>query len=383
MTRSTRSTAYAAIFSLLACLGWTGCVDPKAADTGVTTLYVYDEGSHKVLVWDDVNVIYNLGPGAAAPAPSRTMGGALISGLDKLAWGGLTLNTATNELFLVSESGNVVRIEKASTQNNTTLTQTADIVGFTLGNVSSDRLASSRFAQASADPISGNLYVSETGSNNACRIWVVSGPNNVPSNGQAPAGSYVDDTVAQDTGGTGLSAGPGGTVFAFFTGGISVPDPLGNLNSGARLRMSSGSSFSIGTNVIVGNAALGDSTTTYGTLAYDSTFNRLYLARPIASGNAVLAFTQGQFATGNINQAPAGVLGDSSSALASLRVIAHAGAKDWLAGADVDSTISSTSSGAGLNNLYLWKAPSTGSSSQRTVLGTGVMVRGLALDGSK
>jgi len=370
--------------TLLAALGGLGCVNPPPPDTTKTPIYVYDQASHSVLVWDDINAIADLAAGAAAPAPTRTITSSVFTNMGTLAWGGMVLNTYTNELFLVSESGNVVRVEKAANQAGD-LEQVLDIATFTLGNPSIDRLASSVFNQVGIDTSTGNLYACETGSNALCRIWLVSGPNNIPNLGMAAAGTYVQDTVAPDTGGYGATVGPSGSVIGYFLGGQYVIDSLGHENTGPRLRIATGTSFDPLDNVIVGsNTLLGDSNTLYGSLAYDADYNTIYVARTLAGGQAVEFFGQGQFTAGTMNQAPTGSLPDTSASLPNLRIIAHARTKDWLAGADVlPSTVTATSTGAGTNQLHLWKAPSLLPASATYSLGAGVAIRGMALDGSQ
>lgn len=379
----TRSRLTSALFAVLALLGTLACVDPKPGDTGTTPLYVYDNASHQVLAWDDVNAIADLGADSTAPSAARVIKADVITNLGTLAWGGMVLNPSTNSLYLISETGSVVRVNNAGTQNGT-LTSTTDIVTFTLGNTSSDRLSSSVFSQAAIDTSTGTLYVLETGSSNAWRIWTVSNPAGIGSGGIAAAGSYLDSTITQDTGGAAIAAAGSGSLIGFFRSGSTVPDTLGVLNSGPRLRLSSGSSFQYNTQVLVGASALlwdGSTTPAYASLAYDTTFNRLYVARPIASGNAVLAVNQGQFTVGNMNQAPYAVMPDTAADLAGLRLIAHARVKDWMVGADFTS--STTTTGTGSNLLRVWKGPSSKTASVRYYLATGVEIRGLALDGSK
>ncbi len=379
----TRSRTTSALLAILALLGTLACVDPKPGDTGTTPLYVYDNAGHQILAWDDINTIANLAADSAVPSAARVIKADVITNLGTLAWGGMVLNPSANTLYLVDENGNVVRVNNASTQNGT-LTSTLDVATFTLGNSSSDRLASSVFSQAAMDTSTGSLYVLETGSSNAWRIWTVANPGSILPGGVAPPGSYMDSTITQDTGGAAIAAAGSGNLVGFFRSGSVVPDTLGVQNTGPRLRLSSGSAFQFNTQVLVGgNTLLWDGSTTpaYASLAYDATFNRLYVARPIASGNAVLAVNQGQFTVGNMNQAPYGALPDTASALAALRVIAHARIKDWMVGADFTS--STTTSGTGTNVLRVWKGPSSKAASVSYRLPSGMEIRGMALDGSK
>lgn len=364
---------------LLAALGATGCVDPKAGDTTNTPLYVYDDANKRILVWDDLNAIYDAGPDGAAPAPSRTITSTYLTSLGTLAWGGMTFNSSTNQLYLVSTTGKVVRIENASSQN-ADLTQTADIVSFTLGNPNTpaDRLSSSVFGQAALDASSGNLYTIELGSNNQCRVWVIATPGQIGNNQTAPSGTYLQDTTTNDIGSFGVAAG-GGNVFVHYIDGGGIDDGMGGTQyTGPRLRMGAGSSLSPKPTLLIGaSTLLGDSGTTYASLGYDSTLSRLYLFRPASAGPKVLAYTLGQFNSNIFNQSPYATMADDDASLASLRFVSHAGTKDWLVGADQidDST--------GTNVLRIWKAPSMKGAAQRNTLGAGVKVRGLAMDGSR
>lgn len=368
-----------ALLLLLVSMGSLGCVDPQAGDTSTTVLYAYDDANKAVLVWNDVNNIYNLGAGAAAAAPDRTITGPLISSLITLSWGGMVMNPYTSELFLVDENGTVVRIEKAKSQNGS-LNQPLDIASFTLGSLS-DHLSQSVFSQAAIDTSTNTLYVAETGSNSQCRIWVVANPSSIPNTGQAPAGTYLE-TQSTDTGGTGVAAGSSGSAFGYFLGGQQVVDNNNISYTGARVRLATGGAFPFTGNVLIGsNTLLGDSTTTYGTLAYDTTLNRLYVARTFAGGYAVESFYLSQFTGGSVNQNPIANLADTSADLASLRLIAHGRSKDWLAGVDIGDT--STGDGTGTNVLHLWKGPSQGLASESFTFGAGVAVKGLALDGSQ
>jgi hypothetical protein len=359
-------------------------VDPRPGDTSKTPLYAFDQATQTVLAWDDVNTLYDLGAGATAPAPARTISSSyLIRSDSPLAWDGMALNPSTHELYLVYEDGLVARIENVSNQSGD-LSQLKDIATFSLGDRSNsnDRLNGSVFGQAAIDPSSGTLYVTETGTGGICRIWIVSGPGGISHNGQAPSGTYLKTLISSDSGGTGVTVGSSGAI-GYFTGGDQLQDTLFNNYSGARLRLASGSSFSPIQNVLIGSdTLLGDANTAFGTLGYDSTYNRVYLARTFAGGAAVIAFNQSQFTVGSMNQSPALLLKDASADLASLRFITHARTKDWMAGANYIAP-SSTGTGTGTNALRLWKGPSVGVASQACALGASVAVRGLALDGSQ
>lgn len=376
----------------LAAMGSLGCVNPSAGDTSATILYAYDDANKAVLAWNDVNEIYNAGP-SAVPQPDRTITGPLISNLTTLAWGGMTVNTANNALYLIDENGTVVRISNASSQNGA-LTSILDINTFTLGTTSTN-LSASVFSQAGFDTSTDTLYVSETGSNGQCRIWVVSSPEQIAAYTPVQAGTFLQNSVYPDTGGTGVAAGAG-ACYGYFTGG----DPENDLNSlvsytGPRTRLSSGGTFMPSEDVMIGpNTEMGDGSTTWGTLGFDTTSGNLYIARNDGSGfPPVMLFTQSQFTTSDMNSAPQGYTKDTDSSFVALRVITHARIKDWLAGIDADtSTVTTTSDGTGLNNLYLWKGISQLPASEAFVIPTAPAagtvtyappaLKALAMDGS-
>jgi hypothetical protein len=384
MKRSARYPALLAVPFLLAFLGPVGCVNPSTGDTTGTTLFVYDDAAHQVYAWNDVNTIYNLAPGSTtAGAPDRTISSTLFTSMGPLAWGGMAASPSTNELYLVSENGTVVRVERASTQNGT-LTNATDIATFTLGNPSADRLASSLFTQCAVDPSSGTLFATETGSNGAWRVWVVPSPNLIMANGQSLGGTaavYIQSAaLLADYGAFGLANAGSGNAFLFLTGGETVLDGLGGQWTGPRLRLTTGTAVNAFTNVLVGPAVqLWDQTNTpaFGTLAYDTTFNRLYLARPISNGDApVVVFNPSQFTGGSLDQAPAASLADTASSLAALRFISHAGSKDWMVGADQPAAATD----AGGATIHLWKGPSQGTASLAFTLPSAASsVKGAAL----
>lgn len=383
MTRSLRSKAVPAALALLAL---TACVDPKPGDTGVTPVYVYDETSHSVLVWNDINTLY-AAAGGAAPAPDRTITSyGWLANREALAWGGMALNPSANLLYLVFEDGTVVRVSNVSNRNGE-LNQTTDIVYFTLGSASStdDHLASYWYDQAGLDPTTGTLYAVEKGASNASRIWVVPSPSLLYNGAIVPKGTLITNSATSDTGGSGMTVGSTGTVMAWFKAGGQLTDPLGTNYDGIRLRLSTGGDFAKNSNVLVGSQVqLGDDSTTFASLAYDSVFNRLYLLRQTTSGAPIVSFRQSQFSLGTFNQAPYAVVAGGS--LPSLRFIAHARTKDWMAGGDYTEATTSTGTGTGTNVLRIWKAPSTGATAPSPVqvtLGSTVSIRGVALDGSR
>lgn len=383
----TRPRSLSAAFLALALLGLgsMGCVDKLAGDTSGTAVYVYDNASENVKVWNDVNALFVAATPATAtatPPPDRVITAGKIANVAPLAWGGLAVDTYTNKLYLVaSTGGTVTRIEKVNTQKDN-LTQTSDVISFTLG-ADGDLYAGGTFGQASVNAGTGTLYVTETNSNQSkARIWMVPKAASV-ANGSTISlqGSIVTNLDAGDKGYAGVAAGQGTMVYGLFPNGNTVTDELGNNGQeGPRLRAGNGL-FTNATGVVVGeNTLLTAPGTTvasaYGSLAYDSSNLALYVARQDPTGTLppVLVFTNAQMLGTTLNPAPSRVMGDTAAELSTLRILSHAGKKDWLAGADLGA-------GSGANSLHLWKSPSAGGKSTPVFLATGVQVGGIALAG--
>ena len=370
-----RKTMFRGLFgaSLALLLPLASCVDPNDAGGGSTSgtaLYVFDASdtttAGRIRVWNDANTLY------ANPlaSPDRTLSGTLLDKVATLGWGGMCLDSSANRLFLVSESGDVVRVERIRNQSGT-LSSTTDIVTFSLGSGSTDRLPSGRFGQAAIDSGTDTLYVTETNDSES-RVWVVTNPELYGLNGVVTRQTIQ---VAGDTHGTGVAAWQG-SVYAYFGSGNSVISPDLTQFNGPRLRRGNSAGFGISSIYpLIGSSTL---LANYGALAFDSGNNQLYLARHLtdasASGAPILVYTLGQFTTG-LNQAPAKTLGSGSDFdNLSLRILSHGGSKDWLAAG------TSTAGLAG-NRLYLWKNPLS-ATTPRTINLSGAAIRGLAFDGN-
>lgn len=346
-----------------------GCVDvPAGGSTGGTSLYVFDGATGNILVWSDANAVYSA---SALPAADRTISGNSLQQVKTLGWGGMAMDPANNRLLLVSQSGKVVRIERARTQSGS-LSSTNDIALFTLGS-SSDRLGSnSVFGQASVDSTTGTLYVTETTDTDA-RVWVVTNPASIGDGGTAPL-SQIRASSGTDIKGTGVAAAQG-SVFAYFGGGDNLRDASNLTYGGARIRRNVGGSFPANSQALV--YADGTTLGATGSLALDTTGSgRLYVLRIASSGAVgdppILAYSYSAF-TGVFDQTWDATLGKAADQ-ANLRFITHAGNKDWLAGADMASN-------AGTTRLWLWKSPSSDGSYKSFDL-TGGQILGIAFDGS-
>jgi hypothetical protein len=352
----------------LALLG--GCVDPEqgaGGATGGTALYAFDtaEGAtNRVLIWDNLPAAFE---GDALPATSRSISSDQFTKVKNLAWGGLMVDSSGNRLWMVGETGDVVRVERIRQQSGSI--PTAEAVSFKLGN-SSDRLNNGKFSQAALDPSNGALYVMETSDSDA-RVWVVSNPLVYRDGDTVTQPSKIG--ISGDKAGTGLAAA-GGSVFAFFNEGNQIQFSTETF-SGPRLRSGSASGFA------PGSVLIGSSTRLYryGSLALDTSNNRIYFAAHNQdtglSGAPISVFTFGQFGS-NPNQAPdRGTLGTPS--MNAIRVLAHPGNKDWLAALD------SLSGEAPTNVIRLFKGPSGSSMTVKAfTLDAAVKLKGVALDGN-
>lgn len=367
--------------------GALGCVDHNP--TG-TTLYVYDGASQSVQVWADVNTVLSA---TTVAAPDRTIQSSLLSGV-RLAWGGLAVDTNTNRLYLVSETGTVYVITQASTQKGT-ISSTTDITTFSLGNIS-DHFASGAFGQAAVDQGNNILYVMETSlDGSTTRVWYAPGASTILNQAVVPVAQAFN--VSGDTWGTGLAAVPGGSVIGLFGGGNTIYQaPTGTTYTGPRMWLGKNGAFPLtsggyilsNSNVIIGNGNISGfaSTINYGSLAYDSQRTALYA---FGQGSpAVAVFNLSQFTSGgSYNQTPARTLGDPSASLANLRIISHPANGDWLLGANFTTAPSTTSTGTGGSALLIWKTPSGGGSAVSVTLptptsGSAPEIRGMTIGGT-
>lgn len=389
MPRTLATAALRLLALSAALLAAPGCVKHT---NGGTTLYVYDNASSSVKVWDDVNKVYDAALGATAvPAADRTITSSVIGSVD-LAWGGLAHDNNSNRIYLVTNAGTVFVITKADSQNGS-ISKTTDITSFYLGSASSDRFSQgSVFGQASVDGGQNILYVLENANDgSATRIWKITGASQV-SNGFTftPATSYTLAVLPSDTFGAGVAAIPGGNLYGLAGGGPTLYNGLGTLSySGARIRQSQSGAFSSSTYVNSG-VQIGPSTglgspLAYGGLAYDSQNSALYVFAPTSSAPAsasVLVFNSSKFTAG-LDQAPSRTLGDAAGALASLRTISHPAVGDWLLG--VNFTAAGTSvigEGTGTDVLRIWKNPSGGGAAVSATLPGTTEIRGMAIGGT-
>ncbi|HEX4844801.1 MAG TPA: hypothetical protein VFV26_01200 [Geothrix sp.] len=341
-----------------------GCKEPDGASGGTTgaALYAYDSATSSVFVWTDLGTLYD--STTTTVAPSKTITSSVFSSkITSLAWGGLCFDRQNGYLYLVSDTGNIVRVSNIRSQNG--LVASADVVSFSLA--SAGRLSSSTFGQAGLDVQTGTLYITESGSSGT-QIWAVP---NASTQMQSATISLTPLAVNGDTGGTGVAA-DSGSVYAFMLSG----DTVGTLTTytGPRLRKGTSSGFTGASTIIGGSTLLGQ----YGSLSLDTGNGYLFVARHNidagASAAPIQVFTTGMFGQA-YDQAPIATLG-SAVDQPDLRVIAHAGTKDWLVGLrGVGATPYAT--------IHLWKSPLGGTAAKTITASPATsLFKGVAVDGN-
>ena len=342
----------------------TGCKEPDGASGGTSgaALYAYDSTTSAVFVWTDISALYSSTTITVAPTKQITSS-VFSSKITTLAWGGLCLDSLHGYLYLVSETGSIVRVSNLRSQSGTVASN--EVVSFSLSDTG--RLTSSTFGQVALDAQSDCLYITENGSSST-QIWVV---NNASSQAQSASVVLQALHAAGDTGGTGVAAASG-SVYAFLLSG----DTVGSLvtYTGARLRKGTASAFT-DANTLIGPATLIGK---YGSLALDTGNGYLFVARHNTDASATTApiqvFTTGAFGQA-YNLAPTTTLG-STTDQADLRVLAHAGSKDWLAGLRSTGTV-------GSSTVFLWKSPMGGTAAKIiSVSPTTSVLKGIAIDGN-
>jgi hypothetical protein len=340
----------------------TGCkeADQKGGTSGAA-LYAYDSTSASVFVWTDLSALYDSATTTVAPTKeitSSVFGDKIAS----LAWGGLCFDRQRGYLYLVSNTGNIVRVRNIRTQ--TGVVASLDVVSFSLS--STGRLATSTFGQAALDTQNDTLYVTENGTGGT-QIWVVT---NASTQLQSASITLQALQASGDTGGTGVAAA-GGSVYAFMLSGDTVGSVI--TYSGPRLRKGTASGFTATSTLIGPSTLIGQ----YGSLALDTGNGYLFVARHNLDAGVSTApiqvFTTGAFGS-SYDQAPKTTLGSVGEA--ELRVLAHAGTKDWLVGLR----------GAGVTayaTIYLWKSPMGGTAAVSiTASPASAAFRGVAVDGN-
>ncbi|MBK7294335.1 MAG: hypothetical protein IPI84_11310 [Holophagaceae bacterium] len=230
-----------AAFVLLA----TGCKDPDGATGGTTgaALYAYDSATSTVFVFSDVGSVYD--GTATSIAPTKQITSSVFSSkISSLAWGGLCLDAQHAYLYLVSDSGNIVRVSNLRSQSGTV--NSAEVVSFSLANTG--RLSGSTFGQAALDPSTDTLYITEN-SGSGTQIWVVANASSQPQDASIALQALQ---MSGDSGGTGVAAGSG-SVYAFMLDGSTVGTVV--TYSGPRLRKGTASAFT-DANTLIGSSTL-------------------------------------------------------------------------------------------------------------------------------
>lgn len=399
--------------ALLALAAHLGCPGKLAG----TELYVFDGHSHTVLVWKNIEELYDAAEASKAlPEPERKIESDEFNDL-RLAWGGMALDSDTDTLYLVSVSGRVVAIYRASSQKGK-LSAKADIYAFNVGKDSGRESNSDwTFGQASLDPSQDCLYLMEgTRNGNAHRIWQVRSPGNrgrFSLNARTlQTGKDTSFSGKSDRQVAGLAAGNGGRFYVLFGDGERMDDSDNHAVRGPRLRQGQnrgrGADLAVNADgdpihTLIGAETKLSSPFRYGALAYDGRHQELYVyagIKPTPESKAVpeiLVFDEGQF-TGRSNQPPRRTL---PGAPADLRVLVHPPHADWLLGASftafqaepkskreedmdhrpsVDSTLTS-GTGDGKAQLTIWKSPHDSDEPITITLPEVQEIRGMAIGG--
>lgn len=355
-----------------------GCVDPEGGgSTSNTALYAFDgaaaDGSPRLFAWDDLSALYGL----PTTAPTRSLSGSDLDKVKHLAWNGMVLDRTYAKLYLVSQDGTVVRINDIRKKSGH-LSADVDIVAFTIGDPdrSDDRLAGGRFGQAALDPSGQTLFVCESNSSSA-RIWVVQNPAQFGKDAKTPSSHIKVTGDKAPNQSMGVCFGDN-ILYASIESGSSYT-PLGTSDTydGYRIRRGTASGFTepVLPNQVIFSAAAPLDLRGHGALAYDSGNNRIYFARHLGgtstTDSPILMYRTGDFGTSGLKPTPT-PLGPST--ITQLRVLAHPGNKDWLAGAlsEADSPT---------NRMVIWKNPGGGTDPVTVVYGTSA-IRGLAMDGN-
>ena len=344
-----------------------GCKEPGTESTAGTALYAYDSSTSSVFVWTDLSTLYS--GGTATVAPTKTITSSVFSSMiSSMAWGGLCLDSQNGYLYLVSDSGNIVRVGNIRSQNG--VATSSDVVSFSLSTTG--RLSSSTFGQASLDAQTNTLYITEN-SSSGTQIWVVGSASSQVQNATITLQSLQS---SGDSGGTGV-ASASGVVYAFMLNG----DTIGTVEtySGPRLRKGTASGFTDSNTIIGSSTLLGQ----YGSLALDTGNGYLFVGRHNTDAGAttapIQAFTTGLFGQ-TYNEAPTLTLG-SASGQPNLRVIAHAGTKSWLVGLAGDGTTTTTPTAYG--TIWIWQSPLGGTAAiTLTASPTTSLFKAVALDGN-
>ena len=350
------------LFSLVASclLLLTGCKETTEASGGTSgaALYAYDSTTSQVFVWKDLGTLYD---STATLAPTYRISSSLFTKVTALAWGGVCFDSQRGVLYLVSETGTIVRVSSIRTQTGSV--PSAEVVSFALSNTG--RLTNGKFGQVALDSQNNTLYITENG-DSSTQIWVVSGAS---SQGQDASVTLQALQNTSDSGGTGVVAASGVVYGVFLDGGTVGIEAL----TGPRLRRGNASAFG-STDVILGSlTTLGK----YGVLALDTANGYLFVGRhntdAASTAAPIQVFRTGQFGL-SYNQAPYLTLG-SATGQPDLRVLTHAGNRDWLVGLKGTGTV-------GAGTFYVWKQPMAGSAAKSILAPTGSVVKGVAIDGN-
>ena len=165
------------------------CVDKGGGDTGKAPLYVYDGTSNTVMVWDDINDLYKVGDGGAAPAPNRTIDLKTAAQGLQLSWGGMAINSSNQSLFLTASDGSkILRILHVGAKSGDLSNySTDDRIAFGVDSTGTGGFSGGVLGQAAVNT-NGDLLISEW-SPSKSQIWKIMNSVQTNSAGKTLTGS--------------------------------------------------------------------------------------------------------------------------------------------------------------------------------------------------
>lgn len=333
-------------FAMAALLGL-GCADEDGETKGAS-LYVLEtdaDGSNPVIkVWKETEDLFNsVKEKKGVPGPDRTITLPVWDGYKNLALGGMALDQANGCLYLVAKNGEAVRLDRIRSADDYTKINKKDYHTFSF---EANAKTQNQFGQIAVN--NGTLYVAE-GDGTKSYVWRVkaSGDKKKFGGEEDKNKDHTMKVADSDKRCTGLAC-DNQSVFAFHGDGAPMDE---NKYKGARIRRG-GNAFQTNEAIVYTAAGhLGNS----ATLALDTRNSLLYVCHWDTKDkrDEPSAYAVGSYKFNQING-----FGESGGfkglvlarEFPNLRIIAHAGSRPWLAGADLTSDKHQ-------KHIHLWRKP--------------------------